>query len=158
MKARLKHERLLVTASILERPGEEYMERPSTIVVRLPEFLGAKAARKLRREMKSKLTKANLHVVLDLSRVKNIDLKGLEALLACMEEIAKQDGALQFAGVSPEAATLFELTRMDRVFEKFPSFTPEAPAFALAAEPVSEEVEAQSDVQADGSVQLPVAA
>ena len=134
------------------------MERLSTIVVRLPEFLGAKAARKLRRELKSKLTKADLRVVLDLSRVKNIDLKGLEALLTCMEEIAKQDGALQFAGVSPEAATLLELTRMDRVFDKFPSFAAEGPAFALAPEPVSEEVEAHAEVQADGSVQLPVVA
>jgi len=127
------------------------MEKMSTIVVKLPEFLGARAARKLRRELKNKLTKSNLQVVLDLSRVKNIDLKGLEALLTCMAEVARQDGAVQFAGVSPEAATLLELTRMDRLFEKFPSF--EAPAFAVAAD-VSEEAE----VQTEGSVAQPVAA
>lgn len=129
------------------------MEKMSTIVVKLPEFLGARAARKLRRELKNKLTKSNLQVVLDLSRVKNIDLKGLEALLTCMAEVARRDGAVQFAGVSPEAATLLELTRMDRLFEKFPSFAAEAPPFALAAE-VSEEAE----VQTEGSVAQPVAA
>lgn len=134
------------------------MERLSTIVVKLPEFLGAKAARKLRRELKSKLTNAGSHVVLDLSRVKRIDLKGLEALLSCMEEVARQDGAIQFGGVSPEAATLLELTRMDRLFQKFPNFTVDTPAVPLTTEPVGEEVEAQAEVQADGSVTLPVPA
>jgi anti-anti-sigma factor len=128
------------------------METLSTIVVKLPEIFSAKAARKLRRELKSKITKGNPHVVVDLSRVKKIDQKGLEALLSCMEEIAKQDGALQFGGVSPEAATMLQLTRMDRLFQKFPSFIADAaPAFALAPEPVAEEV------QAEGS-QIPVAA
>ena len=127
------------------------METLSTIVVRLPEVFGAKAARKLGRELKSKVTGANPHVIVDLSRVKKIDVKGLEALLACMEEVAKQDGSLQFGGISPEAATLLELTRMDRLFQKFPSVAADAPAFALSPEPVGEEE------QAEGSVQLPVA-
>ena len=134
------------------------MERMSTIVVKLPEFIGSKAARKLRRELKSKLTSANLRVVLDLSRVKNIDLKGLEALLTCMEEVARRDGALQFAGVSAEAATLLELTRIDRVFQKFPGFTTDTPAFALATDAVGEEAESQPQEQTEGSVTLPVTA
>ena len=129
------------------------METPSTIVVKLPEVFGAKAARKLRRELKSKITGGNPHVIVDLSRVKKIDAKALEALLSCMEEIAKQDGALQFGGVSPEAATVLELTRMNRLFEKFPSFVADAPTFALSPEPVTETAE----VQSEGS-QLPVAA
>jgi anti-anti-sigma factor len=124
----------------------------STIIVKLPEVFGAKAARKLRRELKCKITKGNPHVVVDLSRVKKIDQKGLEALLGCMEEIAKQDGALQFGGVSPEAVTMLQLTRMDRLFQKFPGFVVDAaPAFALTPEPVAEEV------QSEGS-QIPVAA
>lgn len=133
------------------------MERPSTIVVKLPEFFGAKAGRKLRRELKRKLTKMDAHVVLDLSRVRNIDLEGLQALLSCMETVAKQDGAIQFAGISPEAATLLELTRMDRVLQKFPGFTTEAPAFVLAPEPASEEPVGEEAQGAD-TVTLPVAA
>lgn len=128
------------------------------MLVKLPEFIGAKAARKLRRELKSKLTNANLHVVLDLSRVKNIDLKGMEALLTCMEEVARRDGALQFAGISAEAATLLELTRIDRIFQKFPGFSTEAPAFALATDAVGEEAETQPQEQTEDSVRLPVTA
>lgn len=131
------------------------MERLSTIIVKLPEVFGAKAARKLGRELKSKIRDSNPHVLLDLSRVKKIDSKGLRALLTCMEEIAKQDGALQFGKISPEAATLLELTRMDRLFQRFPSFPAEAPAFTLTPEPLAEEAPA---TETEGSVQLPVAA
>ena len=132
------------------------MEKMSTILVKLPEVFGAKAARKLRHELKSKLPSVNLHVVFDLSRVKNIDLKGMEALLSCMEEIARQDGGLEFAGVSPEAAILLELTRMDQLFQKFPNFTI-APAQALATEPVGEECEEVQEV-AEAPATVPVAA
>jgi anti-sigma B factor antagonist len=128
------------------------MERQSTIIVKLPEVFGAKAARKLGRELKSKIMDSNPHVILDLSRVKKIDSKGLEALLSCMREIAKQDGALQFGKISPEAATVLELTRMDRLFQKFPSVAADAPAFTLAPEPVAKET------PAEGSVQVPVTA
>lgn len=134
------------------------MEKMSTILVKLPEFLGAKTARKLLRELKSKLTTANLHVVFDFSRVKNIDSKGLEALLSCMEGIAGQDGGLEFSGISDEAATLLELTRMDQLFQKFPNFTI-APAQARATETVSEECEeVQESVEERAPATVPVAA
>jgi len=128
------------------------MERSSTIVVKLPEVFGAKAARKLGRELKSKILAPDPHVLVDFSRVKKIDLKGLEALLRCLEELAKLDGALQFGGLSAEAATLLELTRMDRLLQKFPGFSTDAPTFALSPEPAIEEV------FAEGSEQLPVVA
>lgn len=128
------------------------MGRLSTIVVKLPEVLGAKAARKLGRELKKKITGPDPHVIVDFSRVKKMDLKGLGALLSCMEELAKLDGALQFGGITPEAATMLELTRMDRLVQKFPGFATDAPTFALAPEPAIEEV------LAEGSIEIPVAA
>src|SRR5437763_15857376 len=112
------------------------METLSTIVVRLPEVFGAKAARKLGRELKSKVTGANPHVIVDRSRVKKIDVKGLEALLACMEEVAKQDGSLQFGGICPDAAPLLELTRMERPLQEFPGVAAHVPAVALVPAPV----------------------
>ena len=103
----------------------------TAIMIKLPESFGGKEARKLRRDLKSNISIDNPCVIVDLSRVKNIDLAGLEGLLNCMDEVAKRDGAIQVAGVSPEAATLLELTRMDRLFHKFPSLPTETPAFAV---------------------------
>ena len=119
-------------------PKEGEMEIPSTIMVKLPEVFGKKESRKLRRELKQQIASNRPCVVVDLSRVKRIDLAGLEGLLNCLQEIAKQDGALQIGGISPEAATMLELTRMERLLQKFPAFPAEMPSFALAAEPVAE--------------------
>lgn len=125
------------------------MVKLTAIVIRLPEIFSAKEARKLRRELKDKVANAGANVVVDLSRVRKIDSRGLEALLGCMEEVARQDGALQLGGVSPEAATMLELTRMDRLFRQFPSFDSEA--VTLTPEPVTEEA------ATTGPMQLPVA-
>ena len=116
----------------------------SAVVVKMPEALDARSARKLGRELKSKMKSDAPFVVLDLSRVKHIDLPGLEGLLSCMEEVARHDGSLQLSGVSPEAATLLELTRVNQLLQKFPGFTIEAPQFEVARETVPEQVQTES--------------
>ena len=122
------------------------------VVVKLPELLDARQGRRLERELKTRFGASSPQLVLDLSRVKNIDLSGLEGLLTCLKEVAKQDGGLQLRGVSAEVATLLELTRIDRLMQKFAGFTIEAPQFEMATEPAAEEVPAKSPVQ------VPVAA
>lgn len=97
------------------------MDIPSAIMIKLPEVFGAREARKLRRELKNKLASESPCVVVDLSRVKKIDLTGLEGLLSCMEEVARQDGSLEIGAISPEAAAILELTRMNQLFQKFPA-------------------------------------
>lgn len=123
----------------------------SAVVVKLPEAMNAKNARRLGRELKTKLGGTSPFVVLDLSHMKSIDVSGVQGLLRCMSEVAKQDGALQLSGLSPEAATLLELTRLDKLMQKFPGFSIETPAFEMAPESITEEVEADA-------VQLPVVA
>lgn len=124
----------------------------AAVVMKLPEALDAKQGRRLERELKTKLRAGSPQLILDLSRVKNIDLSGLQGLLTCLEEVAKQDGGLQMCGVSPEVATLLELTRIDRLMQKFTGFTIDAPRFEVSTEPATEEVPAKSPVQ------VPVAA
>ena len=123
----------------------------SAVVVKMPEALDAKSARRLGRELKNKILGDAPFVVLDLSRVKYIDIPGLEGLLSCMEEVARHDGSLQLSGVSPEAATLLELTRVNQLMQKFPGFSIEAPQFEVAAETEPEAVPAENPAQ------LPVA-
>lgn len=123
----------------------------SAVVVKMPEALDAKSARKLGRELKSKIAGDTLFVVLDLSRVKYIDVPGLEGLLSCMEEVVRRDGSLQLSNVSPEAATLLDLTRINQLMQKFPGFSIEAPQFEVAPETAPEAV------PAEGPAQLPVA-
>lgn len=125
------------SAQILLDPEEGDMDSPSAIMIKLPEVFGVKEARELRRELKNKLATERPCVVVDLSRVKKIDLTGLEGLLRCMEEIAKQDGSVELGGISPEAGAMLELTRMNQLFAKFPAPQAEVSRPVSVPEPVS---------------------
>src|SRR6185437_7424499 len=66
------------------RKGQANMS--SAVVVKLPEAMNAKNARRLGRELKTKLGGSSPFVVLDLSHMKSIDVSGVEGLLRCMSE------------------------------------------------------------------------
>lgn len=91
-----------------------------TIVVNLPERVTAKETRELMSELKSQLTVDQPYVVLDLSEVKQIDTAGVDLLLECLVETARRDGNVRLRGISPEAATVLELTGMDLVLQVRP--------------------------------------
>ena len=122
------------------------METQSAIMIKLPEAFGGKEARRLGRELKNRMSNQP-RIVVDFSRVREMDLAGLEGLLDCMETVAKNDGALQLGEMSPEAAVFLELTRMDQLFNKFPVFDASA-SFTSELGSENEEVAADKVVQA----------
>ena len=124
--------------SEISGPKEGYMETSSAIMIRLPEVFGGNEARNLRRELKSKIANDSPCVVVDMSRVKKIGVDGLEGLLECMEEVANNDGAMELGAISPEAATMLELTRMDQLFQKFPAFQADRASSLVMPERVAE--------------------
>jgi len=93
-----------------------------TVVMKLPHRVDAREARNLLRELKE-LPVEEPCVVVDLSAVRHMDSAALDVLLSCMVEVARRDGAMRLGGISPEAATVLELTRMDQVFDMFPTAT-----------------------------------
>ena len=114
------------------------MEKPSAIVVKLPECFDAKGARRLKRDLMGKFVSSPA-VVLDLSRLQSMDGAGIEALVEFLDELARRDGSLQLSEMTPEAATLLELTRVSSLLEKFPSVSVDAPIVAFSPEQVAEE-------------------
>jgi anti-anti-sigma regulatory factor len=131
----------------LQDPGEDDMETQSAIMIKLPEAFGGKEARRLGRELKNRMSAVSPHIVVDFSRVREMDLAALEGLLDCMEIIAKNDGAVQLGEMSPEAAVFLELTRMDQLFSKFPAFDASS-SFTSELGSESEEVVADKVSQA----------
>jgi anti-sigma B factor antagonist len=62
----------------------------------------------------------NPAILLDLSEVNFLDSSGLAALISCLK--AKNGtGHLALCGARASVASLFRLTRMDRVFRFFPT-------------------------------------
>lgn len=95
-----------------------HASRP-VIVMQLPEYLYELEADNLRQELKVLLEVERPSVVLDCSEVKDIDSKGVDTLLHCMDEAMKRDGDVKLAAVAPGSAVILELMKVDRLFEIF---------------------------------------
>jgi anti-sigma B factor antagonist len=93
--------------------------RRPVIVMQLPEQLDGKDIQHLVGELAPMLEPQRPRIVLDCSRIKRIDSAGVEALLHCLEEAMKRDGDLKLAAVSPESKVIFDLMRLDGIFEMF---------------------------------------
>jgi anti-anti-sigma factor len=87
----------------------------SIIVVNLPEQVTAKETKHLLRDLREQLISHQPCVVLDMSDVREMDSKGIDLLLKCLAETLRRDGIIRVRGVSPEAATVLELTGMDQI-------------------------------------------
>jgi anti-sigma B factor antagonist len=57
--------------------------------------------------------------ILDLSRVTFVDSAGLSGLLACLQQVAHAGGDLKLCGITDEVRVLFDLIKMQRLFEIF---------------------------------------
>lgn len=93
------------------------------IVIQLPEQLKRQQVQPFLNELQPLLESDRPRVVLDCSQVRHMDSAGVEMLLHCMQEAMKRDGDLKLAAISPQAAVILELMRVDRLFEIF--HTPE---------------------------------
>lgn len=60
-------------------------------------------------------------VVIDLSRVEFVDSSGCGALLSCLRQLGDRGGELKLSGVQKNVQRLFELVRMNRIIDIYPS-------------------------------------
>jgi anti-sigma B factor antagonist len=112
------------------------------IIMELPEQLKQGEVKTFMRELQPLLDSPRPCVVLDCSKIQDIDSAGVEMLLQCLELAMKRDGDLKLAAVSPASAIILELMRVDRLFEVFDtseeaarSFQTFAPAVAPQSQP-----------------------
>jgi len=95
--------------------------RGPVIVMELPENLNHAEGKAFLAEVQPLLQGHRPRVVLDGSQVQHMDSAGIEMLLQCMEEAMKRDGDLKLGALSPAAAAILELMRVDRLFEVYES-------------------------------------
>jgi anti-sigma B factor antagonist len=100
--------------------GESTMEiekLEGVTVISTDERLDAMIAPKLKEMVKKMSEEASTKLVIDLGKTKFIDSSGCGALVAALRTLLKNHGDLKIARPSPQAKTLFQLTRLHRVFE-----------------------------------------
>ena len=59
-------------------------------------------------------------VVIDLSRATFIDSAGIAALILAMQEVEAYDGKFFVSGLQETLRSVFETSRLDRIFSIFP--------------------------------------
>ncbi len=59
-------------------------------------------------------------LVVDLSAVTYIDSAGLAALIQAMQKVEGYGGKFQLAGLQETVRSIFEISRLDQVFQIFP--------------------------------------
>jgi anti-sigma B factor antagonist len=82
--------------------------------------LGADKAESFKQTIGRFLAAGNQRLILDLSRVDFIDSSGLGAILAVRKQLAN-GRELVICGATDAVASMFKLTRMDRVFPVYRS-------------------------------------
>jgi anti-sigma B factor antagonist len=101
----------------------------------LPEVLNHAEGEKFVVELQPLLEAHRPRIVLDCSQVQHMDSAGIEILLYCMQEAMKRDGDMKLAAVSPAAAAIMELMRVDRLFEVFDTAEEASRSFQAVAMP-----------------------
>ena len=109
------------------------------IVMEAPETLNHSEAQSFLAELQPLLDSDRPRIVLDCSQIQNMDSAGIEMLLTCMGEAMKRDGDVKLASLSPAAATILELMRVDRLFEIFPSSEEATRSFQTVVVPETEQ-------------------
>lgn len=60
-------------------------------------------------------------VVLDLGQLRFIDSSGLGAMLSCLRQLTTKGGRLELCQLSPPVRAAFELVRLHRVLDIYPT-------------------------------------
>jgi len=91
----------------------------SVKVLELSGILDGIRGNELRREVSGIVANGVDILLLDLKEVKFIDSSGLGALVSAMQMVRNANGKLFVCSISDQVRMLFELTKMDRIFQSF---------------------------------------
>ncbi|MEH1936536.1 MAG: STAS domain-containing protein [Nostoc sp.] len=91
----------------------------SVTVLELSGILDGIRGNELRREVSNIVANGADILLLDLKEVKFIDSSGLGALVSAMQMVRTANGKLFVCSISDQVKMLFELTKMDRIFQTF---------------------------------------
>ncbi len=97
----------------------EIERKGKVTIISTDERLDAVVAPHFKDMVKKMAEESKTNLVVDLAKTRFIDSSGCGALVASIRALLKTGGEMKIARPSPQARTLFELTRLHRIFEIF---------------------------------------
>ncbi len=73
----------------------------------------------LKEQMLQLFDEGKYNLIIDLSAVRFVDSSGLGALVSGFKNASAREGSLKLCCLQPQVRSMFELTRLHRVFEIF---------------------------------------
>ncbi len=107
----------------------QVQDHGSKAVLLLKGRLDASTAKELKDIFTDQLKGGRLKLILDLSALTFIDSSGLGTIVAGLRGFSSKGGDICVAGMNDQVRTLFELTRLSRVFTSFDSVDSALAAF-----------------------------
>lgn len=81
------------------------------------ERLDAHNSGELKAQMLKLFEEGKIHLIVDLQAVRFVDSSGLGALVSGFKNASSRNGSLKLSGLQLQVKSMFELTRLHRVFE-----------------------------------------
>ncbi len=92
-----------------------------TVLIKVNEDrLDAHNSGELKTQMLTYFDEGKNNLVIDLNAVRFVDSSGLGSLVSGFKNASARNGNLKLCGLQPQVRSMFELTRLHRVFEIFP--------------------------------------
>ena len=88
-------------------------------IKQLPEKLNVRRGRLFFRELESCINVERPCIVLECSRLREMDRYAVHLLLCCLEGAIKRNGDVRLAALAPNAVLNLELAGLDRLFRVF---------------------------------------
>lgn len=85
------------------------------------ERLDANNSEELKAELNRLFESGNTNLVVDLKQVRFIDSSGLGVLVSGFKNASTRQGSLKLSALQTQVKSMFELTRLQRVFDIFPT-------------------------------------
>lgn len=89
------------------------------LIIRLDGRLNADAANATKPQLEQMIAGSSGNVLMNFAKVEFIDSTGLGLLVSMYRRLREKDHDLMVCNLSSQAQTLFELTRMHRIFSIF---------------------------------------
>lgn len=86
-------------------------------IIDVEEYLIVGNRQKLKKRILDEIDKGKRKFVIDFSKSLYVDSSGLGVLISISKKIDEQDGELRLASLNKGLRTLFELTKLDTLFE-----------------------------------------
>ncbi len=97
----------------------EKIIKNDVVIFRIKGDIDAYSSPSLKDKIVKEIEGGTKKLVLNLTNVDYIDSAGLGVLVALLKRIKKEQGVLRIAGLKPNILKIFQLTRLNQIFDIF---------------------------------------